>query len=194
MMVTLKSKIKRWLNDLYVAFLNKRIKVGQNVVINGHIFLSGTSKVTIGDNVYINSNERSNPIGGNVRCYFKTLRDGKIFIGDGCRLSNIAITSLSKVEIGSNVYLGGGGKIYDTDFHSLDYNERIAGGGREASVKSAPIRICDGAFIGAHSIILKGVTIGEKAIIGAGSVVTKNIPACEIWAGNPARFIRKIDN
>ena len=47
-------------------------------------------------------------------------------------------------------------------------------------------------FIGGGSIILKGVTIGERAVVGAGTVVTKDIPAGEIWAGNPARFIRKL--
>ena len=52
--------------------------------------------------------------------------------------------------------------------------------------------IKDNAFIGAHSIILKGVTIGENSIIGAGSVVTKSVPDNQIWAGNPARFIRNI--
>lgn len=57
---------------------------------------------------------------------------------------------------------------------------------------SAPVIIEDNAFIGARSIILKGVTIGANSIIGAGSVVTKSIPANEIWAGNPAKFIRKI--
>lgn len=173
--------------------LRRKIIVGEHVTINGRIHLSGTKKVRIGNHVYINSNEKSNPIGGSIRCYFKTLRDGEIIIDDGCRISNVAITSLSKVYIGKDVYVGGGGKIYDTDFHSLDYQERIEGGGRELSVMSKPIHICDGAFIGAHSIILKGVTIGEKSIVGAGSVVTKNIPSGEIWAGNPARFIRKIN-
>lgn len=48
--------------------------------------------------------------------------------------------------------------------------------------------------MGAHTIILKGVTVGAKSIIGAGSVVTKSIPDGEIWAGNPAHFIRKIDD
>lgn len=55
-----------------------------------------------------------------------------------------------------------------------------------------PVLIKDNAFIGAHSIILKGVTIGENSIIGAGSVVTKSVPDNQIWAGNPAKFIRNI--
>lgn len=53
--------------------------------------------------------------------------------------------------------------------------------------------IKNGASIGANSTILCGITIGENAMIGAGSVVTKDVPAGEVWYGNPARFIRKID-
>ena len=52
--------------------------------------------------------------------------------------------------------------------------------------------IGEDVFIGAHSIILKGVTIGARSIVGAGSVVTKDIPADEVWAGNPAKCIRKL--
>ena len=63
----------------------------------------------------------------------------------------------------------------------------------EAGGKAKPVIIKDGAFIGTDCIILKGVTIGEKSVIGAGSVVTKSVPDGEIWAGNPAKFIRKVD-
>ena len=60
------------------------------------------------------------------------------------------------------------------------------------TAQSAPIYIGNYAFIGARSIICKGVTIGEHAIIAAGSVVVKDIPADEIWGGNPAKFISKV--
>ena len=54
-------------------------------------------------------------------------------------------------------------------------------------------RVCKGATIGAGSTILPGITIGEGAMIGAGSVVTKDIPERELWIGNPARFVKKIN-
>lgn len=57
--------------------------------------------------------------------------------------------------------------------------------------ESGEVRIKENAFIGTGTIITKPVTIGERAIVGAGSIVTKNIPDDEVWAGNPARFIRK---
>ena len=54
-------------------------------------------------------------------------------------------------------------------------------------------RVCKGATIGAGSVILPGITIGENAFIAAGSVVTKDVPAGELWMGNPARFYREVD-
>lgn len=56
----------------------------------------------------------------------------------------------------------------------------------------APVKISDKVWIGFNSIILKGVTIGEGAVVGAGSVVTKDVPAWTVVAGNPARIIREI--
>ncbi len=55
------------------------------------------------------------------------------------------------------------------------------------------VTIGDGVFIGINSLIINSVNIGDRAVIGAGSVVNCDIPAGEVWAGNPARFIKKLD-
>lgn len=81
----------------------------------------------------------------------------------------------------------GGVKIYDNDFHWIDFEKINYEGG-----ESKHIYISDGVFIVAYNIICKGVVIGEKEIIGAGSVVTKSVLDGEIWVGNRAKFIEKI--
>ena len=82
--------------------------------------------------------------------------------------------------------------ITDTDSHPVDYDARIAD--QKEKVHTAPVHIGEGVFVGARSIILKGVTIGAHSIIGAGSVVSCDIPAGCIACGNPARVIKKDDN
>jgi acetyltransferase-like isoleucine patch superfamily enzyme len=86
--------------------------------------------------------------------------------------------------------VGGGSAIYDTDFHSLDPEERSRPGNRGAL--SAPVSIGRRAFVGGHSILLKGTTIGEAAVVGAGSVVRAAVPPGQVWAGNPARLVRDL--
>ena len=113
----------------------------------------------------------------------------KIIIGDDSGISNCAIFATEGVTIGKQVMIGAGVKIYDTDFHPVEFKERM----ENKPARKAAVTIADGAFIGAHSIILKGATIGKKSVIGAGSVVTGCVPDDEIWAGNPAKFIRKIE-
>lgn len=141
----------------------------------------------IKENARIVSDWRANPIGGEYTVF--NLVGGAIIIGENSGLSNTHITARVSVTIGRNVNIGSDCKIYDNDFHSVNYEDRIHG---DKNINAAPIVIGDGAFIGAHSIILKGVTIGERSIVGAGSVVTKPIPHDEVWAGNPARFIKKL--
>ncbi len=157
--------------------------------INGRIYISGQN-INIGKNVRINSCSKSNPIGGDSRTILRTCRDGRIIIGNNVGISNSAIVSYSGIKINDNVLIGNSCKIYDTDFHSLNITDRIKDS--VETIKSVSIEIGEGVFIGAHSIILKGVVIGENSVIGAGSVITKSIPANEIWGGNPAQYIRKL--
>ena len=181
------------INGLYNTFTLKRKKVEykSNLKINGKISVYGDGKIIIGNNVTINSCQNSNPIGGSNKTILNARHGGYIHIGNNCGISNSAIVAFEGVSIGENTLLGGNCSIYDTDFHSLNSSERdlVAQDG----VMKKPIMIGDNVFIGAHSIILKGVTIGNESIIGAGSVVTKSVPPGEIWAGNPARYIRKVN-
>ena len=106
------------------------------------------------------------------------------------RIIQKAITSASTVCIGSNVLLGSGVRIFDTDFHQISANDRKKG--ILDCIKTAPVKIEDNVFIGTDTIILKGVTIGPNSVIGAGSVVTTNVPSNEIWAGNPAHKLKEV--
>ncbi|MEL6484272.1 MAG: acyltransferase, partial [Bacteroidota bacterium] len=160
--------------------------------INGRLVITGRGTLKLGKNVAFNSSLRSNPIGGDTKLILDLGTNGTLKIGNNTGISNAAIIAHEKVSIGEFVKIGGSVKIYDTDFHALNPKKR-AKPETDISAKRE-IRIKNNAFIGAHSIILKGVTVGENAIIGAGSVVTKNIPKNEIWGGNPAKFIKKIDD
>jgi acetyltransferase-like isoleucine patch superfamily enzyme len=79
--------------------------------------------------------------------------------------------------------------VLDNDFHALGPGFSWL---TEYSINSKPVKIGRGCFIGARSIILKGVTLGDRVVIGAGSVVTKDFPAFSIAAGNPARIVGTI--
>lgn len=116
-----------------------------------------------------------------------------LIIGNNTGISNAAITVKRRVEIGNNVMIGAGVRIYDMDFHPLESEFRYGKNKDDSKTRTAPVKINDGAFIGAGSIILKGVSIGKNSIVGAGSVVSKSIPAGEVWAGNPARRVKSIE-
>lgn len=125
-------------------------------------------------------------------CSKISVREGaNLQIGQHTGMTNSTINCHESITIGNYVNIGAGCLIVDSDFHSLAWCDRMDGTDIQKK-RDAPVVIKDLAFIGAHSIILKGVTIGEKSIIGAGSVVTKDVPDGEIWAGNPAKFVRRI--
>lgn len=174
----------------YIILKIKKVKYNNGLVINGRLSVHGSGFIQIGSKVVLNSSPASNPIGGQGKTFLKAEGRGQILIGNNVGISNSAICAFDCVTIEDNVMIGGSCKIYDTDFHSINYENRMMN--PDPDIKSRPVIIKKGAFIGAHSIILKGVTIGERAVIGAGSVVTKDVGENEIWAGNPARFIRRI--
>lgn len=167
-----------------IKFLLNGVVYGKNLCVRGNVYIFKhyeSGKIIIGDNVIINSASWANPIGCGDRTYFQINEKAVLTIGNNCGISNTAITCEEKVTIEDNVMIGSGCHIYDTDFHPLEYSERVKEYYKGCPTKRKPVRICEGAFIGAGCYILKGVTIGEHAIVGAGSVVAKDIPAGEIW-------------
>lgn len=177
----------------YILFIINRVKFSEFTSYGvPYLHIAKDAKgFFIGNNFRMNNNHLNNPIGYFNRCTFVVHPNAEIKIGKNVGISQSAIVSHCSVIIGDNVNIGGGSVIYTSDFHSLDWRLRITSEDQK-NKNNASVVIKDNVFIGARSIILKGVVIGENSIVGAGSVVTKSIPANQIWAGNPARFIRNV--
>ena len=167
------------------------VEFGKNLMIRGRLKIYNQGKIMLGNNVTINSADWANPVGGWNHTLLQVRGGGTLLIGDGVGISNSAITCWEHVEIGNNVLIGSGVRIYDTDFHPLESSYRYGEKKDGSRAIHDPVYIEDGVFIGAGSIILKGVRIGKNSIVGAGSVVAKSIPEGEIWAGNPAKKVRE---
>jgi acetyltransferase-like isoleucine patch superfamily enzyme len=147
-------------------------------------------RVKVGEYLHINSGEDFNVIGRQQKTIFWV--EGNLTIGNNVGMSATALICNHKIIIGNNVKLGGGVCIYDTDFHNLNPEIRRNPVLDKQKAAKAAVILEDNVFIGAHSTILKGVTIGQNSVVGACSLVSKNIPANQIWAGNPAKFIKII--
>jgi UDP-2-acetamido-3-amino-2,3-dideoxy-glucuronate N-acetyltransferase len=119
-------------------------------------------------------------------------------LGENCNICSMCFIE-NDVKIGNNVTVKNG--VYLWDGITIEDNVQIGPNVTFTNDKYPRAKqvfelqrttIKNGASIGAASVILGGVTIGENALIGAGSVITKDIPAHELWFGNPAKFVRKL--
>jgi acetyltransferase-like isoleucine patch superfamily enzyme len=120
-------------------------------------------------------------------------------IGDRCFIGKGLMSIAESLVIGNDVMISWGVTITDHNSHSLKFSERQSdvlnwhkGGKDWSTVKNQNVVIEDKAWIGFNAILLKGIKIGEGAIVAAGSVVSKDVPAYTIVAGNPATMVRKL--
>ena len=158
---------------------------------NFYLLIKKGGRLEVGDSFTMQSGTFFNPIMRGTKSSIYVSCRGKVKIGDNTGISSSCIWCVNSIAIGNHVKIGANCIIMDNDAHSLDYMIRKEPE-KDVSI-SAPIVIEDDVLVGANSIILKGVTIGARSIIGAGSVVTKDIPADCIAAGNPCRIIRRIE-
>jgi galactoside O-acetyltransferase len=158
--------------------------------IYGHLDFTGDGSIHLGEDCILGNN------------FAVRLRESQITVGDRCFIAaGTMVLAARRIEIGNDVLIGEGCYISDNDGHSLDLDIRKQDvANRRKGLKvwdgiaAVPVIIGDNAWIAPRSIVLKGVTIGRGAVIGAGSVVTKDVPPMTLAAGNPARIIRTLDS
>ena len=186
------AKQKRRISVLQ-AELEKKCLLGNNSVVASSSLIinhdENASQIEIGDNTHIL---------GQIIAY----PGGAIKIGDFCYVSvDSRIWSFASVKIGNRVLIAHNVNIFDSQTHSFSaahrhqeflhvlFNQEPP---PETDIGKAPVFIDDDVWIACGAIILQGVSIGRGAIVGAGSVVTKDVPAWTLVAGNPARVIRAL--
>lgn len=169
----------------YYSMIIWGIKRGKNISFQGKTIFRNlpNSHISIGNNCSFNSSHRSNLIGVYSPCMISTIeRNAKIEIGNNCGLSGTVIASALHIKLGNNVRCGANTLITDSDWHTDDYR----------TGKNKEVIIDDNVWLGYGVKVLKGVHIGENSLIGAGSIVTKDIPANVVAAGNPCKIIKEI--
>jgi acetyltransferase-like isoleucine patch superfamily enzyme len=141
------------------------------------------SRITIAANCEFLSASTSNLIGINRPCIISTLAEGaEIEIGTNCGFSGTVIGCAGRIVIGDHVRCGANALITDTDWHTDD----------PRTGPDAPVIIGNNVWLGVNVIVLKGVSIGENTLVGAGSLVTRSLPANVFAAGVPAKVIRHL--
>ena len=157
--------------------LRARARVGSWTRLSGRLYLRNRGQIRVGERVILYSRP--------VRIVLATFPEGLIEIGDRTFINyGVDICAVKLVRIGKDCLIGTQVSILDNDFHEVSDRTQMP--------ESRPVLIGDRVWIGTKALILPGVTIGNGAVIGAGSVVTSDIPEGCLAVGNPARVIKRI--
>jgi len=183
-----------WLTLKAYRRLYPNFHVGDNPKIWGRFQLTMhtpfDSQVVLGHNLHMVSDVRRSGITLFTKCKFTTTGQGRIVVGDNVQLNGVAITSRKSVEIGDGSLVAPNCIISDSDFHVIWPPKNR--GHSDSTSADRPVRIGRNVWLGLNVVVLKGVTIGDNSVIGAGSVVTGEIPPNVIAAGAPASVIRQL--
>lgn len=188
----LRLRLYNWYTELYL--MKKQVAFSPSELrLYGHtyFYIGEKSKLKIGKDFII----RFGPTAGiDVGVGSKiVIEDGaSLIIGNYSGMTNTVIQCHNHVYIGNYVNIGAGCLIMDSNFHSTNWKDRADRRIDILRCKNAPVIIGDFVFIGTRCIICKGVKIGSRSIVAAGSVVIEDIGEGEVWGGSPARFIKKI--
>lgn len=195
----MKNLIKKILKLIYQYFFVDEQKKEQTII--GLTIGKNTNNKAIITVKYPDPEKSKIDIGNDCLIYGNISTEterAKIIIGNNVFIGNSTLFATVEIIVEDDVLISTDCLIQDSDNHNLsrkirkkdcaDWKEK--GIQQWEYVQCKPIKICAGSWIGAKVIILKGVTVGEGAIVGAGSVVTKNVEPYTVVAGNPAKFIK----
>lgn len=159
-----------------------RVSFGKGTILNYRFKFRGPGRLKISDNVNMWAFEEWNR-------FFTYDKNALIEIGKGTRLNGVTIQARKSVKIGKNCTIGSA-MLIDNDFHSTDHRYR----NDPAHIKVAPVIVRDNVWIAGQAVVLKGVKVGDRSVVGMRAVVTKDVEADTIVAGNPAKPVRRIAN
>lgn len=173
------------------------VTLGRDVSVIGRPFLrsSDGGSIVLGDRVVLNSRPDANTLEARGPVMLRTVLPGsRIVVGADTGMTSTTISAAGTIRIGARVLIGAGVLITDSDHHPVrppgNTPRRFAGFPAPAPTDAVVIE--DDVFIGARSIVLKGVRIGAGAVVGAGSVVSRDVPPGAIVAGNPAVVVGSV--
>jgi acetyltransferase-like isoleucine patch superfamily enzyme len=185
-----KTFVLKILSGLAAQWIRLRgVRLGRNPWVLGFpdVKLASGSTIEIGSGASLFSAKWANPLRPARRLSLVTLSDkASIKIGNDVGISSSVISCASSIRIGDRTLIGADCIVTDTDFHSVPLRQ-------DNPPRTEPVSIGSDVFVGTRCLILKGVEIGDGAVIGAGSVVTGHVPANSLAAGNPARVIASLN-
>lgn len=166
-----------------------------NLLGRPYIRVHTGSTVVLGHRATLVSTLSGNEMEARGPCILQTTGPAAhISIGDDAGLTSATVSASVCIEIGRRVLIGSGVLITDSDHHPVDIRpvSKRRSAGRPSGLPSDAVVISDDVFIGARSIVLKGVHIGAGTVVGAGSVVVSSLPSGVVAGGNPCRVIRNL--
>ncbi len=167
-------------------FRSQCATVGRGLRMEQLPYLHGTGRITLGRGVRLSGKS-------SIGFCNHTSDRPELVIGDGSFVGHACSFGIAgSVRIGANCLLAGAVTIRDCDGHPVDAQRRMSGD-RTTAEEIRPVVIEDGAWIGSGARILKGVRIGARSIVGAGAVVSRDVPPDCIVAGNPARIVKSLN-
>lgn len=174
------QKISLFFKVWYRLIYGSHVKFGKRTIVNHKLCFKGPGRLIFGDDVNLWSHKEPNE-------FFTFDPSAVIKIGARSRLNGVGIQCKTAVTIGEDCLIGSA-LIVDTDFHSVHFEHR----NDPAFIKTKPVQIGDRVWLAGQCAILKGVTIGQEAVVGFRAVVTKDVAAKTVVAGNPAKEIGSV--